>query len=237
MTLAGEPLARPRPRANTIMSDTTTETTDEPTATTNDTDATNDDPIILEAPFGLASVGAVPEPAEGESEGEADPAPEDDPELGNGIREISSPSPDPEPADPSRVIDLPQPESARESGTQEFEVQDAAFARGLLKSSPRIKLVENPRPDVDLSGLLTRKQKRARYRQKKYREKQRNKGTDFDPRSDDPRNTKQSGIKEAYEDLVLFDETVAAAQLRGLTDTSKQKSFVQSLKEAEVLSE
>lgn len=218
------------------MSDTTTETTetnDEPTATTNDTDATNDDPIILEAPYGFASVGAVPQPAEGE----ADPAPKDDPELGNGIREISSPSPDPEPADPQRVIDLPQPESARESGTQEFEVQDAAFARGLLKSSPRIKLVENPRPDVDLSGLLTRKQKRARYRQKKYREKQRNKGTDFDPRSDNPRNTKQSGIKDAYEDLVLFGEDVAAAQLRGLTDTSKQKSFVQSLREAEVLSQ
>jgi hypothetical protein len=207
------------------------------TETDGDTE-TNGDPIVLEAPFGIASVGAVPEPAEGESEGEGEPyAPEDDPELGNGIREISSPTPDPEPDDPSRVIDLPQPESARESGTQEFEVQDAAFARGLLKSSPRIKLVENPRPDVDLSGLLTRKQKRARYRQKKYKEKQRNKGTDFDPRADNPRNTKQSGIKDAYEDLVLFGEDVAAAQLRGLTDTSKQKSFVQSLKEAEVLSQ
>ena len=219
------------------MSDTTTETTDEPTATTDDTDATNEDPIILEAPFGLASVGAVPEPAEGESEGEADPAPEDDPELGNGIREISSPTPDPEPDDPSRVIDLPQPESARESGTQEFEVQDAAFARGLLKSSPRIKLVENPRPDVDLSGLLTRKQKKARYRQKKYREKQRNRGTDFDPRSDadNPRNTKQQTIQAAYEDLTVAGEDVAAAQLRGLTDTSKQKSFVQSLRDAGVL--
>ena len=219
------------------MSDTTTETNDEPTATTDDTDATNEDPIILEAPFGLASVGAVPEPAEGESEGEADPAPEDDPELGNGIREISSPTPDPEPDDPSRVIDLPQPESARESGTQEFEVQDAAFARGLLKSSPRIKLVENPRPDVDLSGLLTRKQKRARYRQKKYREKQRNRGTDFDPRSDadNPQNTKQQTIQAAYEDLTVAGEDVAAAQLRGLTDTSKQKSFVQSLRDAGVL--
>jgi len=221
------------------MSDTTTETNDEPTATTDDTDATNEDPIILEAPFGLASVGAVPEPAEGESEGEADPAPEDDPELGNGIREISSPTPDPEPDDPSRVIDLPQPESARESGTQEFEVQDAAFARGLLKSSPRIKLVENPRPDVDLSGLLTRKQKRARYRKKKYREKQRNRGTDFDPRSDadNPQNTKQQTIQEAYEDLTVAGEDVAAAQLRGLTDTSKQKAFVQSLRDAEVLSQ
>ena len=219
------------------MSDTTTETNDEPTATTDDTDATNEDPIILEAPFGLASVGAVPEPAEGESEGEADPAPEDDPELGNGIREISSPTPDPEPDDPSRVIDLPQPESARESGTQEFEVQDAAFARGLLKSSPRIKLVENPRPDVDLSGLLTRKQKKARYRKKKYREKQRNRGTDFDPRSDadNPQNTKQQTIQAAYEDLTVAGEDVAAAQLRGLTDTSKQKSFVQSLRDAGVL--
>ena len=215
------------------MSDTTTETNDEPTATTNDTDATNEDPIILEAPFGIASVGAVPQPAEGE----ADPAPEDDPELGNGIREISSPTPDPEPDDPSRVIDLPQPESARESGTQEFEVQDAAFARGLLKSSPRIKLVENPRPDVDLSGLLTRKQKRARYRKKKYREKQRNRGTDFDPRSDadNPQNTKQQTIQAAYEDLTVAGETVAAAQLRGLTDTSKQKAFVQDLREAGVL--
>jgi hypothetical protein len=209
------------------MSDTTTETTDEPTAATD----TEDDAIVLEAPYGLASVGAVPKSAEGESETD----PEDDPELGNGIREISSPSPDPEPADPSRVIDLPQPESAR-GGTQEFEVQDVAFARGLLTENKRVTLVENP-TDADLSGLLTRKQKRARYRKEKYREKERNRGTDFDPRADNPRNTKQSGIKDAYEDLVLFGEDVAAAQLRGLTDTSKQKSFVQSLKEAEVLSQ
>jgi len=215
------------------MSDTTTETNDEPTAATSDTDATNEDPIVLEAPYGLASVGAVPKSAEGE--GETDP--EDDPELGNGIREISSPSPDPEPADPSRVIDLPQPESAR-GGTQEFEVQDVAFARGLLTENKRVTLVENP-TDADLSGLLTRKQKRARYRQKKYREKQRNKGTDFDPRSDadNPQNTKQQTIQEAYEDLTVAGEDVAAAQLRGLTDTSKQKAFVQSLRDAEVLSQ
>ena len=139
------------------------------TETDGDTETdTEDDPIVLEAPYGLASVGAVPKSAEGE--GETDP--EDDPELGNGIREISSPSPDPEPADPSRVIDLPQPESAR-GGTQEFEVQDVAFARGLLTENKRVTLVENP-TDADLSGLLTRKQK-ARGTARKSTE--RNSGT------------------------------------------------------------
>ena len=212
------------------MSDTTTETNDEPTATTDDTDATNEDPIILEAPYGLASVGAVPEPAEGES----DPAPEDDPEFGNGIREISSPSPDPEPADPKRVIDLPQPESARESGTQEFEVQDAAFARGLLKSSKRIKLVENP-TDADLSGILTRKEKRAQYRKQQRREHEASRGVDFDPKTDNGSNTNQFAIKEAFQDLKLMNEDGAAAKLRGLESTTKQKSYLTSLRDAGVL--
>jgi hypothetical protein len=214
------------------MSDTTTETTDEPTAATD----TEDDAIVLEAPSGWATVGAVPKSAEDDG----GPAPEDDPELGNGIREISSPSPDPEPADPQRVIDLPGPESARESGRQRFTLpsEDVDFARGLLTENKRVTLVENP-TDADLSGLLTRKQKKARYRQKKYREKQRNKGTDFDPRSDadNPQNTKQQTIQGAYEDLTVAGEDVAAAQLRGLTDTSKQKAFVQSLRDAEVLSQ
>jgi hypothetical protein len=82
---------------------------------------------------------------------------------------------------------------------------------------------------------LTRKEKRAQYRKQQRREHEASRGVDFDPKTDNGCNTNQFAIKEAYQDLKLMNEDGAAAKLRGLESTTKQKSYLTSLRDAGVL--